>query len=120
MRGIRVIVEFDSPGINVFIFYSQTLIVAHTRSWSFAHPEIFSTNCIDGDDHRTPINRSNLIDPTLNETWNFLDQFYDEILLVFPDLYVHLGGDEASFERNQCWFVVNNNIRDCRSGITNR
>ena len=40
------------------------------------------------------------INPVPDSTWEFMSSFYKEIAQVFPDNYVHLGGDEVSFN---CW-----------------
>lgn len=42
------------------------------------------------------------INPILNSTWTFMKAFYQELSAVFPDDYVHLGGDEVSFG---CWYA---------------
>ena len=42
------------------------------------------------------------IDPTLDTTWPFLENLYTEIVKVFQDDYIHIGGDEVSFT---CWSV---------------
>lgn len=80
LRGIRVLAEFDTPG--------------HTRSWGVSHPEIL-TAC--GGKYEGKLGP---IDPTNSETYTFLQKLFKEVGEVFPDSYVHLGGDEVGFE---CW-----------------
>lgn len=80
LRGIRTIAEFDTPG--------------HTRSWGVSHPEIL-TAC-----EGVFTGKLGPIDPTKNETYDFMQKLLAEVVEVFPDAYVHLGGDEVGFE---CW-----------------
>lgn len=55
------------------------------------------------------------MNPIKNETFAFLNDFFQEISEVFPDDYVHIGGDEVGYE---CWesnasiqnYVQQNNI----------
>ncbi|XP_017761829.1 PREDICTED: beta-hexosaminidase subunit beta-like [Eufriesea mexicana] len=83
LRGIRVMPEFDTPG--------------HTRSWGLAYPELL-TACYDlkgkANGKLGPMN------PTNPKLYEFLRQLFAEIVQVFPDQYVHLGGDEVPFN---CW-----------------
>lgn len=81
-RGIRVIPEFDTPG--------------HTRSWGEGLPEIL-TACYVGDD---PDGTYGPINPINSGTYQILRKFFKEVVDLFPDKYVHLGGDEVSFD---CW-----------------
>lgn len=80
LRGIRVISEFDTPG--------------HTRSWGVSHPELL-TACYDQYEGKL-----GPMDPTKESTYTFLFKLFQEIVEVFPDKFVHLGGDEVGFE---CW-----------------
>lgn len=75
LRGIRTLVEFDSPG--------------HTRSWGISHPEIL-TAC-----EGVYTDKLGPIDPSREEAYTFMEQLLAEIVRVFPDEYVHLGGDEG-------------------------
>jgi len=104
-RGIRVVPEFDIP--------------AHTASWGLGYPDL-TVNCphVSGEkealgadmDHMPGTVYSPLagmlekeidkiaLHPTNAVT--FLSTFLTEVFELFPDEYIHLGGDEVNAK---CW-----------------
>ena len=71
----------------------------HTASWGKGYPEVL-TECYSQDGQKTgdlgPLN------PARNETYLFLWRLLREAAQVFPDTYLHLGGDEVPYD---CWEV---------------
>mmetsp|Transcript_33045 Transcript_33045/g.84405 ORF Transcript_33045/g.84405 Transcript_33045/m.84405 type:complete len:556 (-) Transcript_33045:232-1899(-) len=86
LRGVRVIVEFDMPG--------------HAHSWCAGYPEICpSPSCL------SPLNVAS------NATFDLIDALLGELTGrkasapgapsgLFPDNFIHLGGDEVD---TTCW-----------------
>jgi hexosaminidase len=78
-RGIRVVPEFDIPG--------------HATSWLVGYPEIGSAPGPYTLESKAGIFEPAL-DPTREEVYKFLDTFLGEMAALFPDAYMHIGGDE--------------------------
>ena len=79
-RGIRVIPEFDIPG--------------HATSWAVGYPKLASERNGKYElETRYGIFNPTL-DPTKEETYTFLTMFFTEMATLFPDAYIHIGGDE--------------------------
>jgi hexosaminidase len=78
-RGIRVMPEFDIPG--------------HSTSWLVGYPEIGSAPGPYKIERGAGIFEPAL-DPTREQTYKFLDTFLGEMAALFPDAYMHIGGDE--------------------------
>lgn len=80
-RGIRVIPEFDVPG--------------HATSWFVGYPE-FASAPGPYEIERQPGVFNPSFDPTRDEVYKFLDKFLGEMAELFPDAYMHIGGDEST------------------------
>lgn len=79
-RGIRVVPEFEMPG--------------HATAWLVAYPELASGRPPSA--IRREFGVSDLaLDPTREETYRFIERFLGEMASIFPDPYVHIGGDET-------------------------
>jgi len=81
LRGVRVVIEFDVPG--------------HAQSWCTGYPDICpSPSC------------NSPLDPSSAQTWQVLSGLLGEVTGsgpgegLFPDNFVHLGGDEVD---TSCW-----------------
>jgi hexosaminidase len=83
LRGIRVIPEFEMP--------------SHSRCWGSSHPELL-TACYSNDQ---PNGQLGPMDPTKNTTYTLLANLLTEVVDVFPDSYIHIGGDDTS--DFSCW-----------------
>jgi hexosaminidase len=101
-RGIRVVPEFDIPG--------------HSTSWLVGHPELGSAPGPYTIERRPGIFEPAL-DPTREEVYKFLDTFLGEMAALFPDEYLHIGGDEnegKQWDRNPAIqaYMKKNGIKD--------
>jgi hexosaminidase len=80
-RGIRVIPEFDMPG--------------HATAWFVGYPELASGPGPYQIERQWGV-FDPAMDPTREETYQFLDAFIGEMAALFPDEYFHIGGDEVN------------------------
>lgn len=101
-RGIRVMPEFDMPG--------------HATAWLVSHPEIGSAPG-PYKIERQPGIFDPTLDPTNEATYKLLEVFFAEMAALFPDAYMHIGGDEnegKQWNANQKIqaFMKKNGIKD--------
>jgi hexosaminidase len=80
-RGIRVVPEFDMPG--------------HTTAWFVGYPDVASGPGPYQIERKWGI-FDPAMDPTRDSTYKFLDTFIGEMTSLFPDAYLHVGGDECN------------------------
>jgi hexosaminidase len=78
-RGIRVVPEFDMPG--------------HTTAWLVGYPELAAAPGPYQIERKYGV-FDGAFDPTRDEVYEFLDGFLGEMAALFPDAYLHIGGDE--------------------------
>lgn len=78
-RGIRVVPEFDIPG--------------HATSWLVGYPELATVPGEYSIEREWGV-MDPVLDPTKESTYEFLDAFLTEMAGLFPDAYMHIGGDE--------------------------
>ncbi|MBT5425578.1 MAG: family 20 glycosylhydrolase, partial [Bacteroidetes bacterium] len=101
-RGIRVVPEFDIPG--------------HATSWLVGYPELATVQQEYSIEREWGI-MNPVLDPTKERTYEFLDTFLTEMAGLFPDAYMHIGGDENNGKHwNQSAHITKfkeeNNIKD--------
>jgi hexosaminidase len=92
-RGVRIIPEFGVPGKLEFTTNGNVLI-GHTGAWykagivskcpSFACSRAWSLT----------------LNPLLEKTYEVIQGVLEEMSVLFPDPYMHLGGDEVWTD---CW-----------------
>ena len=80
-RGIRVVPEFDVPG--------------HSTAWVVGYPELAAVPGVYAIERRWGV-FDPCLDPTREETYRFLDRLFGEMAALFPDPYLHVGGDEVN------------------------
>ncbi len=79
-RGIRVVPEIDLPG--------------HASSIAVAYPELMSAPGPYPMEREWGVHKPTL-DPTRDEVYRFADAIIGELAAIFPDPYLHIGGDEG-------------------------
>jgi len=81
MLGIRVVPEFDVPG--------------HASAIAVAYPELLTTVKPYYMEDKWGVFEP-LLDPTKPQVYRFIDSIVGELSALFPDEYIHIGGDEVN------------------------
>lgn len=79
-RGIRVVPEIDLPG--------------HTTALGAAYPQLMAMPGPDEPEIHWGVHPA-VLDPTKDEVYDFIEQLLIEVTELFPDHYIHIGGDEV-------------------------
>lgn len=83
-RGIRVVPEIDMPG--------------HTTALGLAYPQLMTAPAPTAAEKRWGVHAA-VLDPSKEQVYAFLQLLLAEVALVFPDPYLHIGGDEVLPDR---------------------
>ncbi|AEN63222.1 Glycoside hydrolase, family 20, catalytic core [Enterobacter soli] len=79
-RGIRVVPEIDMPG--------------HASAIAVAYPELMSAPGPYEMERHWGVLKP-VLDPTKEATYTFAEAMVSELAAIFPDPYLHIGGDEV-------------------------
>lgn len=79
-RGIRVVPEIDLPG--------------HTTALGAAYPEYMAMPGPDVPEMHWGVHPA-VLDPSNEDVYVFIKQLLEEVTDLFPDSYLHIGGDEV-------------------------
>lgn len=101
-RGIRVVPEIDFPG--------------HASAIAVAYPELISASGSYPMQRHWGVHQP-LLNPTQEAVYQFTDALIGELVSIFPDKYIHIGGDEVDptqWENNPSIqeFMQKNNLKD--------
>lgn len=81
-RGVRIVPEVDIP--------------AHTAAWGRGRPGVLVwCNATGGGGSDVKLLDKYALDPTSSETHALLADVFGEVAGMFPDSYIHVGGDEV-------------------------
>jgi hexosaminidase len=81
LRGIRVVPELDVPG--------------HASAIAVAYPELIAENKPYIMERQWGVFEP-LLDVSNTKVYSFIDDLVGELTLLFPDNYIHIGGDEVN------------------------
>lgn len=79
-RGIRIVPEIDLPG--------------HTTALGAAYPELMAAPGPATPERHWGVHKA-VLDPSNEQVYEFLAELLAEVTAVFPDRYLHIGGDEV-------------------------
>lgn len=96
-RGIRVVPEIDMPG--------------HASAIAVAYPELMSAPGPYAMERHWGVLKP-VLDPTKEATYTFADAMVSELAAIFPDPYLHIGGDEVDDSQWKANATIQTFMRD--------
>ena len=72
---------------------------AHTAAWGKAYPDIIAAcDTLGGNMTDVHLMDKYALNPIVDHTYTVLEAVIGEVAKLFPDKYLHIGGDEFHFE----------------------
>jgi len=96
-RGIRVVPEIDMPG--------------HASAIAVAYPELMSAPGAYQMERHWGVLKP-VLDPTKEATYAFAEAMVSELAAIFPDAYLHIGGDEVDDSQWKANPAIQQYLRD--------
>lgn len=90
-RNITIVPEIDLPGHSWPVLITYNELASNSKLYP---PYIFSFQASYGiwGSQFTP----NILDPTNEKVYEFINNVLDELVTIFPSKYIHFGGDEVN------------------------
>ncbi len=89
-RNVTIVPEIDVPGHSMAVLAAYPELSTQKDLKRYVNP---GTNFIDWGNKKLLI--ENTLDPSNEKVYEFLDKVFTEIALLFPNKYIHIGGDEC-------------------------
>ena len=89
-RNVTIVPEIDVPGHSMAVLAAYPELSTQKDLKRYVNP---GTNFIDWGNKKLLI--ENTLDPSNEKVYEFLDKVFTEIAPLFPNKYIHIGGDEC-------------------------
>lgn len=111
-RNVTIVPEIDVPGHSMAVLAAYPELSTQKDLKRYVNP---GTNFIDWSNKKLLI--ENTLDPSNEKVYEFLDKVFTEIAPLFPNKYIHMGGDECFHDfwekdPNCQAFMKKNNLKD--------
>lgn len=111
-RNVTIVPEIDVPGHSMAVLAAYPELSTQKDLKRYVNP---GTNFIDWSNKK--LLTENTLDPSNEKVYEFLDKVFTEIAPLFPNKYIHMGGDECFHDfwekdPNCQTFMKKNNLKD--------
>jgi hexosaminidase len=111
-RNVTIVPEIDVPGHSMAVLAAYPELSTQKDLKRYVNP---GTEFIDWGNKKLRI--ENTIDPSNEKVYEFLDKVFTEVAVLFPNKYIHMGGDECFHDfwekdPNCQAFMKKNNLKD--------